>query len=200
MVNRWRNSGNRGRLHIFGFQNHCRWWLQPWNQKMLTPWEKSYDQTRQHIKKQRCYFANKGSSNQGYAFSSSHIWMLELDNKENWVLKNWCFWTMVLEKILESPLDWKEIQPVHPKGNQPWIFIGRTDVGENSNTLATWCKELTQLKRSWWWEILKGGRRLGRQRIRCLDDITDSIDMNLSKVQELVMDREACFSPWGHKD
>ena len=89
---------------------------------------KSYDQPRQRIKKQRHYFVNKGLSSQGYGFSSSHIWMWELDCKESWAQKNWCFWTVVLEKTLESPLDCKEIQPVHPKGDQPWLFIGRTDV------------------------------------------------------------------------
>ena len=94
---------------------------------MLAPWKKSYDQPRQHIKKQRHYFANKGPSSQSYAFSSGHVWMWELDYKENLVAKNWCFWTVVLEKTLESPLDCKEIQPVHPKGDQFWIFIGRTD-------------------------------------------------------------------------
>ena len=77
--------------------------------------------------KNRDYFANKGLSSQGYCFSSSHVWMWELDYKENWVLKNWCFWTVVLEKTLESPLDWKEIQPVHSEGNQSWVFFGRTD-------------------------------------------------------------------------
>ena len=95
---------------------------------MLTPWKESYDQPRQHIEKQRHYFANKGPSSQGYGFSSGHVWMWEVDYKESWVLKNWCFWTMVLEKTLESPLDCKEIQPVHPKRNQSWVFIGRTDV------------------------------------------------------------------------
>ena len=109
-------------------QNHCRWWLQPWNKKALTPWKKSYDQPRQHIKKQRHYFANKGPSSQGYGFSSSHVFMRELDYKESWVLKNWCFWTVVLEKTLESALNCKEIQPVHSKGDQSWVFIGRTDV------------------------------------------------------------------------
>ena len=89
--------------------------------------KKSYDQPRQHIKKQRHYLANKGPSSQSYGFSSSHVWMWELDYKESWPLKNRCFWTVVLEKTLESPLDCKEIQPVHPKGNQSWIFIGRTD-------------------------------------------------------------------------
>ena len=110
-----------------GLQNHCRWWLQPWNKKMLTPWKKSYDQPRQHIKMQRHYFANKVLSSQDYGFSSSHVWMWELDYKESWVQKNWCFWTAVLEKTLESLLDCKEIQPVHPKGDQSWIFNGRTD-------------------------------------------------------------------------
>ena len=110
-----------------GLQNHCRWWLQPWNENMLTPWKESYDQPRQHIKKQRHHFANKGPSSQGYGFSSGHVWMWELDYKESWVLKNWCFWTVVLEKALESPLDCKESQPVHPKGDQSWVFIGRTD-------------------------------------------------------------------------
>ena len=95
--------------------------------KDLTPWKESYDQLRQYIKKQRHYFTNKGPSSQSYGFSSSHVWMWELDHKERWAPKNWCFWTIVLEKTLESPLDYKEIQPVHPKGNQSWIFIGRFD-------------------------------------------------------------------------
>ena len=82
----------------------------------------------QHIKKKRHYFANKGLSNQGYGFSSIHVWMWVLDYKESWVPKNWCFWTVVLEKTLENPLDCKEIKPANPKGNQFWIFIGRTDV------------------------------------------------------------------------
>ena len=86
-----------------------------------------YDQPRQHIKKQRHYFTNKGPSHQGYGFTSCHVWMWELDYKESWALKNWYFWTLVLEKTLESPLDCKEIQPVYPKGYQSWIFTGRTD-------------------------------------------------------------------------
>ena len=92
-----------------------------------TLWKKSYDQPRQHIKKQRHHFANKGPSSQSYGFSSSHVWMWKLDHKEGWVPKNWCFWTVVLEKTLESPLDCKEVKPVNPEGNQSWIFIGRTD-------------------------------------------------------------------------
>ena len=80
------------------------------------------------ILKSRDYFANEGQSSQGYGFSSSHVWMWELDGEESWAPKNWCFWTVVLEKTLESPLDCKKIQPVHPKGDQSWVFIGRTDV------------------------------------------------------------------------
>ena len=89
--------------------------------------EESYDQPRQHIKKQRHYYVNKGPSSQSYGFTSSHVKMWELDYKESWAPNNWCFWTVLLEKTLESPLDCKEIQPVHPKGNQSWIFIGKTD-------------------------------------------------------------------------
>ena len=92
-----------------------------------TPWEESYDQPRQHIEKQRHHFANKGPSSQGYGFSSGRIGMWELDCEESWALKNWCFWTVVLEETLESPLDCKEIQLVHSKGDQSWVFIRRTD-------------------------------------------------------------------------
>ena len=127
MANRWENNGNNERLYFLGLQNHCRWWLQLWNQKTLSPWKKIYDKPRQNIKEQRHYFANKGPSSQSYGFSSSHVWMWEVDHKERWALKNCCFWIVVLEKTVESPLDCKEIQPVHPKGNQSWIFIGRTD-------------------------------------------------------------------------
>ena len=96
--------------------------------KTLAPGKESYDQAKQHIKKQRHYFANNGLSSQGYGFSSGHVRMWELDYKESWVQKNWWFWTVVLEKTLESPLDRKQIQPVHPKGNQSWTLIRRTDV------------------------------------------------------------------------
>ena len=110
--------------------------LQPWNKKTLAPWKKSYDQSRQHMKKQRHYFVNKGLSSQDYGFSSSHVWMWELDYIESWVLKNWCFWTVVLEKTFESPLDCKEIQPVHPKGDQSWVFIGMIDVEAETPILS----------------------------------------------------------------
>ena len=94
---------------------------------MLTPWKESYDQLRWHIQKQRHYFANKGPSSQGYGFSTGHVWIWELDCEESWAPKNSCFWTVVLEKTLESPLDYKEIQPVHSKGDQSGVFFEKTD-------------------------------------------------------------------------
>ena len=123
---------------------------------MLAPWKKIYDKPRQHIQKQRHYFAKKGPSSQSYGFSSSHIWMWDLDYKESWVLKNWCFWTVVLEKILESPLDCKELKPVNPKGNQSWIFIGRTVVAE---TPVLWPPDAKYwlTGKSWYFERLKAG-------------------------------------------
>jgi len=109
------------------------------------------------ILKSRHYFANKGPSSQGCGFSSGHVWMWELDCEESWALKNWCFWNAVLEKILESPLDCKEIQPVHPRGDQSWVFIGRTDVEAETPILWPPIKELTHLKRPWCWKGLRAG-------------------------------------------
>ena len=117
--------------------------------------------------------------------------MWELDHKEGWALKNWCFWTVVLEKTLESPLACRKIQPVHPKGNQPWIFIGRTD--SEADILILWPLNV----KSWLFEKtlmlgkIEGRRRRGQPRMRRLDGITDSIDMNLCKLHEIVKDRGA---------
>ena len=113
---------------------------------------------RQHIKKQRHYFANKGPSSQGFGFSSGHIWMWELDYKESWAPKNWCFWTEVLEKTLESPLNWKEIQPVHPKVDQSWVFIGRVDV--EAETPILWALDV----KSWLiWKDPDAGKDWGQE-------------------------------------
>ena len=122
----------------------------------LTPWKESYDQPRQQIKKQRHYFVNKGPSSQGYGFSSGHVWIWELDYKESWARKNWCFWSVVLEKTLESPLDYKEIQPVHPKGDQSWVFIGRMNV--EAETPILWPPDTKSwLIWLWYWERLRTG-------------------------------------------
>ena len=148
---------------------------------MLTSWRESYDQPRQHIKKQRHYFADKGPSGQSYGFFSSHVWMWELDYKESSALRNWCFWTMVLEKTFESPLDSMEIQTVHPKGNQSWSQLKDWCWSWNSNTFATSFEELTHLNR----ERLKAG---GEGDDRGWDSW---MDISLSELRELVMDREA---------
>ena len=144
---------------------------------MLPPWKESYDQPRQHIKKQRHYFPNKGLSSQSYGFSNSHAWMWELDYKESWALKNWCFWTVVLEKTLESPLDYKEIQPVNPKGDQSWLCIRRIDAESEAPVLWSpdtkgWLIATTLMLGK-----IEGRRRRGWQRMRWLYGITDSMDM-----------------------
>ena len=118
-------SENKGMCCIRNHSNLLSSWF--CGLPLWAPWKKSYDKPRQCIKKQRHHFSNKGPYSQSYGFSNSHVRMWELNHKEGWAWKNWCFWTVMLEKTLESPLDCKEIKPVNPKGNQPWIFTGRTD-------------------------------------------------------------------------
>ena len=154
---------------------------------MLAPWKKSYDQPRQHIKKQRYHFADKGPYSQSYDFTSSFAQMWDLDHKEGWVPENWCFWIVVLEKTLESPLDNKEIKQVSPKGNQAWRFIGRTDAEANAPIFWPLDRRVDSLEKTLMLRKTEGRRRREWQRMRWLD----GIPLSLSKLQELVMDREA---------
>ena len=168
---------------------------------MLAPWKKSYDHPRQHIKKQRHNFANKGPSSQGYGFSSGHVWIWKLDHKESWAPKNWCFSTVVLEKTLESPSDCKEIQPVHPKGNQSWIFMESTGPEAEALIFGHLMGRADSLEKTLMLGKIEGRRRRGWQRIRWLDGTTN--EWIWVWASSGVGDRQrslACCSPWGFKE
>ena len=158
---------------------------------MLTPWKKSYDKPRQHIKKQRHQFANKDLSSQGYGFSSSPVWIWELECEESWVLKNWCFWALVLKKTLESPLDCKEIQPVHSKGDQLWFSLEGMLLKLKLQYFGHLMQKVDSLQKTLMLVGIGDRSRRGWQRMIWLDGITDSIYVSLSELRELVMDRES---------
>ena len=165
MTNSWGNNGNGESLYYLGLQNHCRWWLQPWNYKTLAPWKKSYDQPRYSIKKQRHYLSNKGLSSQGFFFSSSHVWMWELDYKESWAPMNWCF-ELCWRRLLRVPWTARRsnqsiLNEISPEYSLEGLMlklklqyfghlIRRTDSSEKTLMLGK----------------IEGGRRRGWQRVR----------------------------------
>ena len=219
MANRRGKSGSNDRFAFLGFQSHCRRWLQPWNQKTTAPWKERYDKIRQCVIKKRYHFVDKILYSWSYGFSSCHVWMcccycsvaqsclipwnhmdcctpsfpvlhhLLLDNKEGWAPNNWCFQTVALENTLESPLDIKKIKPVNLKGNQPWIFIGKTDA-EAEDSIFWPLDVKSQFNRK---DPDAGKDSRQKEQIVAEDEmvsVTDSVDMNLSKLWEIVKDRE----------
>ena len=169
---------------------------------MLSSWKKCLDQPRQHIKKQRHYFADKGPSSQSYGFSSGHVWMWGLDYKESWAPTNWCFWTVVLEKALGSPLNCKEIKPVHPKGNQSWIVIGKTDA--EAEALIPWLPDA----KNWLFGKAPDAGKDWRQEEKgpTEDEMVgwhhqpDGHQFEQASSASHGQGSPACCSPWGHKE
>ena len=161
---------------------------------MLTSWKESYDQPRQCIQKQRHYFANKGPSSQSHGFSSSHVWMWELDYKESWAPKNWCFWTVVLEKTLESPLDWRRSKQSILKKIRPGCSSEGLMLKLKLQYFGHLIWRVDSLEKTLIMGRIGGRRRRGRQRMRWLDGSAYSMDLGFGELWELVMGREACLN------
>ena len=192
MANRGVKGGSSDRFPLLGLYNHCRWWLQPWNQKTFASWQENYDKPVQWVEKHRHYCADKGPYNQGYGLPSGHVWLWEQGFKEGGVPKNWCLQTRVLEKTSESALDSKEIKPFNIKGSQPWILIVRTDT--EAEAPIFWSSDAES------WLIGKvpdSGKDWGQKEKRASEGEMAgchhryTMDMNLGKLQKMVRDGEA---------
>ena len=158
--------------------------------KMLVPWKKSYDNPRQHVKKQRHDFADKFLYNQSYGFSSSHVWMWELDHKKGWVPKKWCILTVVMEKLLRVPLTAKTSNQSILKEINPEYSLEGLMLKLKFQPFGYLMRRVDSLEKTLMLGKIEGKRRRGWQRMRWLDGITDSMGMNLSKLQDIVKDRE----------
>ena len=188
----WQMDGencNTDRLYFLGLQNHCEGGSSQEIKRHLLLGRKAV--TNLDIKNQRYYFANKGPYGQSYGFSSSHVWMWELDHKEGCVLKNWCIRNVMLEKTLESTLDSNQIKQINPKGNQPWIFLGMTDATAEAPVLWLPDANADSLEKTLILGKIEGRRRRRWQRMRWFDGIIGPVDTSLSKLWELVKNREA---------
>ena len=161
---------------------------------MTASWQESYGKSGQCVKKQRHHFADKGLSSQSYGLSSGHVWLSELYHKESRAPKSWCFWTVVLEKTLESPLDCKEIKPVNLRGITPEYSLEGLMLKLNSNILVTWCKQLTHWKRPWCWERVKAEE--GNRGWNGWMASPYEMDMNLGKLWEMVRSMGSRSQTW----